>query len=123
MKTLRLIGFGLLAVLLSFAFASCDPDDDGDEEVGNNLIVGWWQDGEIVEYYMKKDGTYAYYNEGKLRESMSGTWSYDEKAKVWSQHRNDGHSYTYIIHILNENTFSFTDLKYGDTETWRRIKR
>ena len=48
MKTLRLIGFGLFAVLLSFAFASCDPDDDGDDEttpetpVVTNPLVGTW---------------------------------------------------------------------------------
>lgn len=32
MKTLRLIGFGLFAVLLSFAMASCDPDPDPDSD-------------------------------------------------------------------------------------------
>lgn len=32
MKTLRLIGFGLFAVLLSFAMASCSKDDDGDDD-------------------------------------------------------------------------------------------
>lgn len=30
MKTLRLMGFGLFAVLLSFTFASCDPNNDPD---------------------------------------------------------------------------------------------
>ena len=34
MKTFRLIGAGLLAVLLSFTFTACSGDDDDDD--GNN---------------------------------------------------------------------------------------
>ena len=128
MKTFRLIGVGLLAIVLCFTFSSCSDDDD--EDGGNNLIVGWWQRWANVKMHMKKDGTFDYYYQNPSNpnapyrkfESDSGTWSYNEKNQVWAEHLNRGVNFSYIIHILNEHTFSMTDLDDGDSETWTRIK-
>lgn len=34
---------------------------------------------------------------------------FDPKAKVWVQHRYDGHSYTNVILLNDETTFSYMD--------------
>ena len=53
------------------------------------------------------------------KQELSGTYSFDPKARVWVQHRNDGHSYTNIILILDETTFSYVD-QYSNNEIWNR---
>lgn len=74
---------------------------------------------------IKKDDIYdAYmdpYGIGSpiYKQELSGTYSFDPKARVWVQHRNDGHSYTNVILILDGPTFSYVG-QYGNNEIWNR---
>ncbi len=54
MKTFRLIGIAIMAILISVNFASCSSDDDEEEETNNEYkaLLGSWQmseqDGDIL---------------------------------------------------------------------------
>ena len=113
-------------MFVAVSFVSCSDDDDK----AKNPMVGTWQEYKNTRYVFKKNGTYEYWRQTpgeysspyKLDEDWSGKYSYNPKSNTWSEHRNDGISFTYYIHILNEETFSYTDLKWGDTYTLKKIK-
>ena len=66
MKTFRLIGMALLAVVMCVNFASCSSDDDSTEEDVTDLskiIIGTWvQDGDDDIMVIKSDGTVTWYD-------------------------------------------------------------
>ena len=73
MKTLRLIGFGLFAVLLSFAMASCDPDPDPDPDPT--------PDPDIPEPIPGISGKYSWYELPEISYTQSGSYLIDSSDK------------------------------------------
>lgn len=96
MKTFRLVGMALIAILLSVGFTSCSKDDNDD----SSSIVGVW------EYTSNNDGsgTIAFGSDGTL------IWIYDDDYDDLS-----GSDYTYS---LKGNTLKIVwcgdDYTYGN---------
>ena len=109
-------------MLVALCFVSCDKESG--EGVRKSDIVGTWERSGVT-MKIKSDNTYDCYMDpcgtGSpiYKYEMSGTYSFDSKARVWVQHRNDGHSYTNVILLLDETTFSYMD-QYGNNEIWAR---
>jgi hypothetical protein len=65
MKTFRLIGMAVMAVLMCVNFAACSSDDDPTEEPTTDLskiIIGTWvQDGDDDIMVIKSDKTLTWY--------------------------------------------------------------
>lgn len=63
MKTLRLIGMAIIAVIMSVNFVACDDDEDSD----NVSLIGKWKEDSYIEvtngvttHYTPDDGGYPY---------------------------------------------------------------
>lgn len=111
-----------IAVINVFAISSCDKES-GDRLRKSDIVGTWERSG--VTMKIKSDNTYDCYMDPYgtgspiYKYEMSGTYSFDSKARVWVQHRNDGHSYTNVILLLDETTFSYMD-QYGNNDIWKR---
>ena len=107
-----------LAVLLS----GCEKEG-GDGLRKSDIIGSWERSGVIMK--INNDNTYDTYMDPygtgspTYRNELSGTYSFDPKARVWVQLRNDGHSYTNVILLLDNTTFSYVD-QYGNNDIWRK---
>ena len=97
---------------------SCRGEDT--EELHDKGIVGnWIRPKYSLKMCFNKYGTYDYYDHGAYKEKLSGRYSYDADRGIWVELRNDGHSYTNYILLLDESTFSYVD-NYGNTYVWER---
>lgn len=76
MKTLRLIGMALAAIMMSVNFVACSDDDD------DNPIVGVWQnddEGEHLRWTFNADGSgseYLYYDDDSESFTYQFTYTY-----------------------------------------------
>lgn len=104
-------------------FVGCGDDGNDGEEIEGTLrksdLYGTWKQVNVT-MTINQNGTYTYTRDGVNKPSLSGTWSFDGYARIWVNHRNDGNSYTNIIHLLNKTTFSYTD-QYGNHDIWSRV--
>lgn len=74
MKTFRLIGMALLAIVLCVNFASCSSDDDEDSTL--KLLQGVWYDANTDGYpYFIVEKDHCYFSD------QPSTVNYDEKYK------------------------------------------
>ena len=101
-------------------FTACEKDNDGSGSLKKSDMYGTWYSNsshiDCDKLIFNRDGTYlfdGYYTSDK------GTWSFDGKSRTWVQHRDDGKSFTHIIHTLNDHTLSYTD-QYGNHDIWQR---
>ncbi|WP_174647215.1 hypothetical protein [Bacteroides sp. Marseille-P8574] len=132
MKTLRLIGMAIVAVIMSVNFAACSDDDDEDNN-GNNPLVGTWIDSYGEDYYFiwkfNADGTgmnQEYYH-GDLEYPVSFTYTYDAKTTVLTVTYKDDVSLipevdTYYV-TFNGNTMIAKEFgEWGEDEpnTWTK---
>ena len=109
MKTLRLFGMALSAILLCISFNSCSDDDDGGDAVGS-AVVGKWN----------QTTTYTSYYKGKVE----STWTERSTAEF----RNDGtallHDHEYYRWSLTGNTMALqychreNDVQPDEIETY-----
>lgn len=74
MKTFRIIGMVLMAVLLSASFTSCSEDDDEESVGGKETLIGMWQTTHD-EGYTKIDG--------KVDEEWNDNITSEEDADRW----------------------------------------
>lgn len=106
MKTFRLIGMAIIAILFSVSFAACSSDDDED---GTNSIEGEW--------YLKSEKWYENYSDGTPNlnnisfEDFYGDYS-DERVWVITKKADD----TYEL----KETTKERDGSYS-TKTWNFI--
>lgn len=133
MKTFRLIGMALFAVLMCVNFAACSSDDDPTEEPGKEeggvvvsgkkltKIVGKSGDGPYSETY-----TFSYDNKGRLIEAIvveeeigykdtetyRFTWGDDAIKTSWTSN-NSSSSYSCTL-ILKNGLVQYED--YGDND-------
>lgn len=124
MKTLRLIGLGLLAVILCFSFSSCKDDDEGGVG-GSNPFVGVWDSGRSTHEY-KSDGTFIFnivYSDN-WKERRTGRYSYNSSTKelVYIYDSNGLGSSYYLVKHISENEIVYVEVKDGYVYTLKRKK-
>ncbi|WP_044266488.1 hypothetical protein [Bacteroides timonensis] len=128
MKTLRLIGMAIVAVIMSVNFAACS-DDDEEETPTNPLIGTWYEEPDTNGNYMvstyNADGTGSEkeYYQGKFEEPYSFTYSYDKNTSIVTLHYveegyEDETDKYYIT--FNGNTMVMKDVDYGYESTWHK---
>lgn len=91
MKTFRLIGMALLAVVMSANFTSCSSDDEEKKDLG---LIGTWEgrftypggDYQILTLTFTADGKYTKkrveYEDGEdYSDTVIGTYTYDDDRK------------------------------------------
>ena len=105
MKTFRMIGMALVAVMLGFAMSSCENDDDVDPYKDYpQLIVGQWFDitpESSMLFVYQADGTFHQigYSPNGWRD-RSG--NYQVNGNKLTSNFTDGKSNTYEIEVTNE---------------------
>lgn len=90
MRTFRLIGIALLAILMSVNFTSCSSDDEATEETSSEykLLLGTWERSGYDTsnggfnwsdtYSFKSNNTYSYrHTEANEIDDYSGKFTYD----------------------------------------------
>ena len=126
MKTLRLIGMAIIAVIMSVNFVACDDDEDSD----NVSLIGKWKEDSYIEvtngvttHYTPDDGGYPYLVfeekdtyyinvDGSIEEYSS--YIYDENLKVLTV--DNGYSeYKYEVISLAKNKLI---LRYYGVNGW-----
>lgn len=130
MKTLRLIGMAIIAVIMSINFVACDDDEDSD----NISLIGKWKVDSRIEvehgvttHYTYQDliddGSYPYLVfeekdtyyidvDGSIKE-YSSSYTHDENLKVLTI--NHGSEYKYEIISLTKNKLI---LRYYGVDGW-----
>ena len=141
MKTFRLIGMALMAIMFSFSFASCDDDDDVDNYGNNELLIGEWQqtwskgyeifNGEKEEFdeaqtdmfvTFKADGTGF---DSETGEKFPFVWKLNGNVlTITYTDEGEEDSNSVIVKQLNETTFQFEDKgeDYYFLETFKKLK-
>ena len=116
------------AVITACCILSSCKNDDGGRLKKSDILGTWYAVHSSTQYeniLFNKDGTYDECHYGTTHNgyqpSLSGRYSFDPYARTWVKHRNDGHSYTYVIMLLDDTTFSFADLE-GGHYTWTRTR-
>lgn len=116
MKTFRLIGMALLAVVMCVNFASCSDDDDEEETNSEyKALLGSWQmseqDGDILvtsSFIFNSNGTYSftYAENGDSDEVYTGKFTYDANShKITRYEGNSNIIYEeYFIAEVNSTT-------------------
>ena len=105
MKTLRMIGMVILAVLMCMNFTSCN-NDDLNNNIQNRLIGTWKQVNYREGYYSRnwlyidfqKDGICYYASSPEYFQENKALWSYSKENKMLRIYTEDGY-YTYNLHF------------------------
>lgn len=130
MKTLRLIGMAIIAVIMSVNFVACDDDEDSDNvsligkwkvdsyiDVTNGVTThytyqDWIDDGGYPYLVFEEKDTYCIDVDGSIEEYSS--YIYDENSKVLIE--NNGYSeYKYEVISLTKNKLT---LRYYGVDGW-----
>ena len=121
MKTLRLIGLLIMAVMASINFTACGDDDDDDP---SNPIVGVWQnddEGEHLRWTFNADGSgseYLYYDDDSESFTYQFTYTYHSETNVIEINYSDGDTDRYNV-TINGNTLTAKN-EYGTESLSRR---
>lgn len=113
MKKLLLFAALFMAVPM---FMGCDDEEDVQGGLRKSDLYGTWKSSGGDQLRINSNGTYTF---DGVYLNYGGTWSFDGYARIWVTHRDDGHSFTNIIHLLDKTTFSYTD-QYGNHYSWKR---
>ena len=118
MKTLRLIGSVIMAIMLSINFIACS-DDEEDRSGDAANFVGKWKiertnyEGEIEEwdgypYLVVTASNFYFTDEAGTTKSDNSTYTYDAKNKVINaKYVNGGESYTIKVVKLTDTEFQW----------------
>lgn len=105
MKTFRLIGMALMAVLMCVNFAACSSSDDDEEKVPENFsIVGTWKmvNGDMDQWTII------------FREDGTGTDSWTDEGY------SDEYEFTYRLDL--DNRTLYIQIPGEGTMTWKIVK-
>lgn len=114
MKTLRLIGMTVLAVVMCMNFVSCGNDDD------ENPLFGTWvsvytknsvEYKEVETFNSDGTGSSAYYENGKIdKEGVRNfKYTYDESTKILTYIWSDGDTYAMRVKELTSSKLVLVD--------------
>lgn len=135
MKTLRLIGMALIAVIMCVNFAACS-DDDEDESGNAASLIGTWKIEKVATngveeewdgypYFIVTD-THCYFtDEEDIEKSDYCTYTYDTKSKVMHcKYVNQDTEWDIKVLSLSNSTVSVQTLEEGDiiTATCKRVQ-
>ena len=134
MKTFRLLGMAIIAILISLNFASCSSDDEGEETNSEyKLLMGNWEDvrdsSSINTYSFKSNSTYTFHHIEKpnggneKNDDWSGKFTYDANAHKITCY--EGNSNVIIEELfiveVNSTTLKLREWKDNDyTEVYTR---
>ena len=121
MKTFRMIGMALFAVLMCVNFTACSEKggDDENTEKYSELILGTWKKGDRVTLNFKPDGTLTrYISYGTVGDETQEGWWKISGNKITGKIRMVGATYDYydtlFDHIIIKMTESYMILKYDE---------
>ena len=121
MKTFRMIGMALMAVLMCVNFTACSEKggDDENTEKYSELILGTWKKGDRVTLNFKPDGTLTrYISYGTVGDETQEGWWKISGNKITGKIRVVGATYDYydtlFDHIIIKMTENYMILKYGE---------
>ena len=131
MKTFKMIGIALMAVLMCVNFTACSEkggDDENTEKYSDNdentekyseLILGTWKKGDRVTLNFKPDGTLTrYISYGTVGDETQEGWWKISGNKITGKIRMVGATYDYydtlFDHIIIKMTESYMILKYDE---------
>lgn len=118
MKTLRLIGMAIVAVMMCVNFASCSKDDD-DKSGDAASLVGKWKIEKTVDedgafdwdgypYIMVTASNFYFTDEAGATKSDNSTYTYDAKNKVINaKYVSGGQTYTIKVTKLTDSELQF----------------
>lgn len=125
MRTFRLIGMALIAMLISVNFTACSKDDDNEptEEIG---LVGTWKgqfnyggnDYQILTLTFTADGKYTKVRKGHedgedYSDTFNGTYTYNENTKKiaakFTDKNNDVSTDDYYMKSVSATTLVLID--------------
>ncbi len=126
MKTLRMFGMALVAIIMGVSLSSCNkdenPENDGDFSNEKKLVKEVWEeDGETITY------TYIYDDKGRLAESKSDSeHSIMNQKFIWGDDvvKTPHTTYTIengVVKSSNDGSNTFTN-KFSYNESKRLIK-
>lgn len=139
MKTIRLIGMALLAIVISVSFIACSSDDNDETEKDNFVSIitngAWSQDGDNDIISISKDGTgfmfenAAFYN-SNTKTGYSFSWVYSNntitiKTTGYYENGNKTESYydtdKWIVTSYSNSKIVLTNAEdESDIWTWKR---
>lgn len=107
MKTFRLCGMLLMAVLMAFSFSACGDDDDDEDQPASIVGTQWYgtneANGRILSYTIfsfRQGGTldveHLVTDNGKWYKGLSHRYSYTVSGNKVSVDYNDGYADTFI---------------------------
>ena len=134
MKTFRLIGAALLAVLMCANFASCSKDDDANTDTGGeDVVVG---EKKLVKMVSNEETyTFSYDNEGRLSSAIDtyddGDYGYKDSYKfIWGDDAvvvkcedEDGDTHTETYTLKNGLVQDCISGSYNDTYSYNSSNR
>lgn len=123
MKTFRLIGMAILAVVMSMNLVSCGDDDDSteisEENLGQLIIGTWIQDGDDDVIVIKSDGTVTWYADTTYYENniIDGVYEYQLTPGIWrlNMYYNGELEFELRPHEIFENVIVWKKYHGGNT--------
>ena len=114
MKTLRLFGMAIVAVMLAMPATSCDDDDDDDdaqiETTEDGIVTGQKKLVKIVEYREEREGSYVYIDVD------TAILRYDSKGRLirWEEddYYSKGSGFVYSHAYLQTYTWTENSIAY-----------
>lgn len=132
MKTLRMIGMALVAVLMGMNFASCNDDDAIEKSAYSEQIVGKWEITNYASmgtwhdsYAFKNDGTMAFNTLGHVDQSViiNGDWNISgDKLTIELRYDDYIEPKEYTIIEMKSDEMHWQDLKSGGKKSFKRLK-
>ena len=122
MKTLRMIGMAVVAIMMSLNFVACSDDEKTDSYA--DLIVGVWKETGAFEdlHFFNKDGSYMYQDEDEESRPMTGTWKVTGDKLHISVSFFGGIEREVVIRELTSTTLVWYDYEYETETTLNRAK-
>ena len=122
MKTFRLIGMALVAVLMCVNFASCSSDDE--EEVSNKslkeMLIGRWDNDDHV--FIFDNNTIKWYESDAL--STYGSYTVDDNTKIITAYDAESvHAHKFLVMEIDDTKMKLClDGDGSDPETLTKAK-
>ena len=122
MKTFRMLGMAVVAIMMSLNFVACSDDEKADSYA--DLIVGTWvEDGYYADTHtFNKDGSYMYQDEDEESRPMTGTWKVTGDKLYISVSLFGGIEREVVIRELTSTTLVWYDYEYETETTLNRLK-